>query len=66
MQRKTDGDGSRGRGGQYSDNYSGGHGKAQQNGSQGVPDGYSAQDIQRMAGGSINNAMNYYDDDVPF
>lgn len=66
MQRRSDGDGSRGYGNGGSANYSGGSGNAPQNGHQGVPDGYSAQDIQRMAGGSVNNAMNYYDDDVPF
>ena len=39
-------------------------------GSRGGSDGYSARDIQRMAGGSVNHAENYasddmYDDDVP-
>lgn len=37
----------------------------------GGSDGYSARDIQRMAGGSVNHAENYasddmYDDDIPF
>lgn len=40
-------------------------------GSRGGSDGYSARDIQRMAGGSVNHAENYasddmYDDDIPF
>lgn len=45
-------------------------GNGQHGGNQGVPDGYTAQDIQRMAGGSVNNASNYaddtYDEDIPF
>jgi single-strand DNA-binding protein len=41
-------------------------GNGQHGGNQGVPDGYSERDIKRMAGGDVNDASNYYDDDVPF
>ena len=41
-------------------------GSGQHGGNQGVPDGYSMQDVQRMAGGNVNYAENYASEDYPF
>ena len=66
MQRRGNGEGTRGGYGQASGKYSGDHGNGPRNGSQDVPDDYMARDLQRMAIGNVNDASNYYDEDVPF